>query len=54
LQPAYITKPIPRLIQFNPEHGGSMFLWYVSICLQDYTVSQCEQSSPWKPQNLCK
>jgi hypothetical protein len=33
-QPAYVTP------NFNPEDEGSMFLWNVSIYLQEYSVSQ--------------
>jgi hypothetical protein len=42
---------------FNPADGGNMFLQNISICIQDYTMSQLQQpqskQSPlWKPQNL--
>jgi hypothetical protein len=54
LHPAYITDPIPHPTHFNPDDGGNMFLWNISIRLQGYTVSQpqSEQSPPSKSQNL--
>lgn len=33
----YINVTIPEPTKFNPEYGGSMFLWKVHISLQDYT-----------------
>jgi hypothetical protein len=56
-QADYITEPIPQPTHFNPADGGSVFLWSVGICLQNYTVLQfgrpkSVQSPLWKPQNL--
>jgi hypothetical protein len=44
LQPLRTTGPILASTPFNPEDGGSIFVRYISIQLQEHMVSQSRRS----------
>lgn len=56
-QSASLIKQIPHPTHFSLKVTGNMFLWNVSIPLQDYSLShprrpQPEQSQPWNFRNF--